>query len=70
MWWWSNEEVIMTKEDRADVEQMVSAVARLCLWLVGELAPDAGEIVEIDLEQLERLLVQCETKFAKDFPRS
>jgi len=52
----------MKKTEREDVEEMVSAVARLCLWLVGDIEPESIEIVEIDLDQLERLLVQSEVK--------
>lgn len=52
----------MEKEDRTDVQELVSAAARLGLWLAGELEPVSSDVAERDLDSLYELCIAAERK--------
>lgn len=52
----------MEKKDRVDVQELVSACARLALYVVDELEPTSSDVLEADLDALYELAVLCEKK--------
>jgi len=46
--------------ERAKVEDLVSATARLCLWLAGDLEPVSIDVAEQDLDSLYELCIAVE----------
>ena len=58
----------MEKKERVDVEQCVSATARLALWLVGDIEPESKGVVEADLDLLYELAVAIERRARDKYP--
>lgn len=50
----------MDEKERVEVQDAVSACARLALWLAGELEPANNDVVEQDLDCVYELLVAAE----------
>lgn len=55
--------------ERARVEEAVSATARLCLWVAGELEPVDSAVVAADLDALYELAVAAERLARATFPK-
>jgi len=58
----------MDQKERAKVDDLVAAAARLALWLVGELEPVNSDVVEADLDSLYELCVAVERRAREAFP--
>lgn len=52
----------MNQKEKADVDELVGAVARLALYLVDELEPTSSGVLERDLDDLYELAVAVERK--------
>jgi len=52
----------MKTEERARIDDLVAACARLALWLVDELTPESKRVVEEDLDSLYELCVAVERR--------
>ena len=58
----------MDTTEKARVDDLVSAAARLALWLVDELEPLNRNVVEEDLDSLYELCVAVERRARAAFP--
>jgi len=58
----------METKEKAKVDDLVSACARLALWLVDELEPKDRHVVEEDLDSLYELCVAVERRAREAFP--
>lgn len=58
----------MEGPERAAVEDMVAACARLALYLVGELEPDNSGVLEADLDRLYEMCVAVERRARAMYP--
>jgi len=52
----------MDEKERADVQEAVSAFARLALYLVYELEPNSNDVLEADLDDVYSVLVAVERR--------
>jgi len=58
----------MDQKERAKVDDLVAAAARLALWLVNELEPVNSAVVEEDLDALYELCVAVERRARDTYP--
>jgi len=58
----------MRKIEKAELEECVSAVARLALWLADELTPESSDVVEADLDKLYELAIAAEKQARATYP--
>lgn len=52
----------MEAKERVDVQELVSACARLALYVVDELEPSSSDVLEQDLDALYELAILAEKR--------
>lgn len=56
----------MNDQERKRLDDCIQAVARVALWLAGDIVPDSLELVEHDLDLFEELAWKAETKLHRE----
>jgi len=56
----------MKEKERVEIQEMVSACARLALYLADELEPNSNDVLEADLDAVYELLVAVETRARRE----
>lgn len=56
----------MDEKDRVELQEVVSACARLALYLCDELEPNSNDVLERDLDDVYGMLVAVEKRARKE----